>query len=488
LARNATMKLTSDKSVVRTPKGKQSAEGSKIILILAALVIVIGGMKYAADFILPILLAFFIATISFPITSWLREHGVPRALAVLTTVIVDFAFLTGVVFLGIILTTEFQSKWETKYRALTEERTDQLIEFTSEYYEKWGAISGNKKETIESSSELVPESNATDLPLEENPTSAVEESTATIEPALATELAAEAAELGKLLDVEQLEDPATAIVKADTIVLESAETEVPVIESGKGLEAIGEVFKDTLSSKNIIDWIKDALERLLSIIGKSFIVMLLTVFMLSEARMFGRRFNAICDAQGPNLQRMLSATKDIQKYLGIKTLISMATGLLAGALCWHMELEFALLWGILAFALNFVPAVGSVIAGIPPVLLSLLNNGSLPDAAIIGGGYLIINAILGNFLEPTLLGRRFGISTVVVLLSVIFWGWVWGPIGMLMAVPLTMLLKVAMDNSSDFRWIAVAISKDVKGKEKENENLIKDAVAAKVQALAEKGH
>ena len=479
------MKLTSDKTAHKTPKVTQSAEGSKIILILAALVIVIGGMKYAADFILPILLAFFIATISFPITSWLREHGVPRVLAVLTTVIVDFAFLTGVVFLCILLTTEFQSKWETKYRALTEERTDQLIEFTSEYYEKWGAISGNKKETIEE----------VDSPTE--PESGLPESTAT-DPVNESQLGegitipsdaelAEATELGSSGALTS--NPLLGVTSEDSgSTVNSVETEVPVIESGKGLQAIGEVFKDTLSSKNIIDWIKNTLERLLSIIGTSFIVMLLTVFMLSEARMFGRRFNAICEARGPNLQRMLSATKDIQKYLGIKTLISMATGLLAGVLCWHMELEFALLWGILAFVLNFIPAVGSVIAGIPPVLLSLLNNGSIPDAAIIGGGYIIINAILGNFLEPTLLGRRFGISTVVVLLSVIFWGWIWGPIGMLMAVPLTMLLKVAMDNSSDFRWVAVAISKEVKGKETENDGLIKDAVEAKVQALAEEGH
>ncbi|MFT5905245.1 MAG: AI-2 transport protein TqsA [Cryomorphaceae bacterium] len=270
---------------------------------------------------------------------------------------------------------------------------------------------------------------------------------------------------------------------------EGPNSEMPVIpstgaEAGKGIEQLGELFKDMLNRKNILDWVRNALQHILSIIGTSFVIMLLTVFMLSEARMFGRRFNAICEAQGPNLQRMLSATKDIQKYLGIKTLISMATGLLAGILCWQMGLEFPLLWGILAFALNFIPAVGSVIAGIPPVLLSLLNNGSLPDAAIIGGGYLIINGFLGNFIEPTLLGRRFGISTVVVILSVLFWGWLWGPIGMLMAVPLTMLLKVAMDNSSDFRWIAVAISKESKTNEAQKEIIIKEAVEAKVQALA----
>ena len=485
------MKLTSDNSVEKNPKVRKSAEGSKIILILAALVIVIGGMKYAADFILPILLAFFIATISFPITNWLREHRVPRGLAVLTTVIVDFAFLTGVVFLGIVLTTEFQSKWESKYRALTEERTDQLVEFATEYYEKWEFISGDKKDDTEDlNTTIETESGLPEVSLQEsepthNSLSEVNsnESIPATEPGVTVDPAIEV--IDPNVEVEEATAVVPSAIAGSPI---TSEVEAPVIESGKGIQAIGEVFKDTLSSKNVLDWIREALKHLLSIIGTSFIVMLLTVFMLSEARMFGRRFNAICDAQGPNLQRMLSATKDIQKYLGIKTLISMATGLLAGALCWHMELEFALLWGILAFALNFVPAVGSVIAGIPPVLLSLLNNGSIPDAAIIGGGYLIINAVLGNFLEPTLLGRRFGISTVVVLLSVIFWGWIWGPIGMLMAVPLTMLLKVAMDNSSDFRWVAVAISKEVKGKESENESIIKDAVEAKVQALAEERH
>lgn len=460
------MKLKSGREVEKSTKTAKSAEGSKIILILAALVIVVAGMRYAADFILPILLAFFIATISFPITNWLREHKIPRVFAVLITVIVDFAFLTGVVFLGIVLTSEFQSKWESKYQALTEKRTDQLIEFTTDFYEKWG-LKG--KEIPEDTTNILPkDAEIVDEAKEEIAVTPGEDiGKIEVDGALANSNSD-----GVNLDDSLGESPSSTVVNRE-------------VEPGEGIEQLGELFKDMLNRKNILDWIRDTLRHLLSIIGTAFVIMLLTVFMLSEARMFGRRFNAICEAQGPNLQRMLSATKDIQKYLGIKTLISMATGLLAGVLCWQMGLEFPLLWGILAFALNFIPAVGSVIAGIPPVLLSLLNNGSLPDAAIIGGGYLLINGFLGNFLEPTLLGRRFGISTVVVILSVLFWGWLWGPIGMLMAVPLTMLLKVAMDNSSDFRWIAVAISKESKSNEAENEIIIKEAVEAKVQALAE---
>ncbi len=449
---------------IKSVKSTKTAEGSRIILVLAALVIVIAGMRFAADFILPILLAFFIATISFPITNWLREHGVPRVFAVLITVIVDFAFLTGVVFLGIVLTSEFQSKWESKYQALTVKRTDQLVEFTTEMYEKWG----KGKPVIDDVPVLPGESSPGGLENDDVPGDVPG---------------------GEPSVIPSVIPSGDASDRAGVISSSHVDDTEPVSEkellSGQGIEQLGKLFKDTLSGENVWDWVRDLLQRLVSIIGTAFIIMLLTVFMLSEARMFGRRFNAIFEAQGPNLQRMLSATKDIQKYLGIKTLISMATGLLAGLLCWQVGLEFPLLWGILAFALNFIPAVGSVIAGIPPVLLSLLNNGSLPDAAIIGGGYIIINGFLGNFIEPTLLGRRFGISTVVVILSVLFWGWLWGPVGMLMAVPLTMLVKVGMDNSSDFRWIAVAISKESKANEAQKEIIIKEAVEAKVQALSE---
>jgi len=181
--------------------------------------------------------------------------------------------------------------------------------------------------------------------------------------------------------------------------------------------------------------------------------------MLSEARMFGRRVQAILEARGPNLDRFLSATADIQKYLGMKTLISLATGFLAGFLCWAAGLDFFVLWGILAFALNFIPVLGSIIAGIPPLLLAFLVAGG-PSAIAVGIGYVSINFFLGNFLEPMLMGRRFGLSTLVVIISVLFWGFIWGPVGMLLAVPLTMVLKVMLDNTDELRWIAVAITKE----------------------------
>ena len=112
----------------------------------------------------------------------------------------------------------------------------------------------------------------------------------------------------------------------------------------------------------------------------------------------------------------------------------------------------------MAFVFNYVPAVGSIVASIPPALVALGLQG--PGSALgVVLGYLAINGAIGNFIEPTLMGRRFGVSSLVIVLSVIFWGWMWGIVGMFLAVPLTMLIKMMLDNSQEFRWISVAMAK-----------------------------
>jgi predicted PurR-regulated permease PerM len=124
-----------------------------------------------------------------------------------------------------------------------------------------------------------------------------------------------------------------------------------------------------------------------------------------------------------------------------------------------MELDFPILLGMAAFLLNYIPTVGSIIAAIPAILLSLILFGDFGHALLVALGYVVVNTLFGNILEPNLMGRRLGLSTLVVILSLLFWGWAWGPLGALLSVPLTVIMKIWLENTTDLRWVAVLIDK-----------------------------
>ena len=358
---------------ISTPSRKPRA--SQMVLLFAALVIGVAGLKAAQAFFVPMLLAFFIATVSYPVTDWLQRHRIPPAVAVLLTVLVDFAFLAAVVVLGFTIVGDLQEKWDAEYYDLARLK---ILEAN-------GAITA------------------------------------------------------KLQDwkVEDAGDKLNEFTNENLAELRNVKF-AQIWTLGTGV--VG---------------------RVLSFFATFGVVIVLTVFMLLEAQGFSRRFGAIREARGPNFERMIGAMRDTQRYLGIKTLLSLATGFFAGVLCWVAGLDFFLLWGILAFVMNFIPVVGSLIASIPPILLALIaRDGGPTDAIVVAGGYGLINMFLDNFVQPLLLGRRFGLSILVVVLCVLFWGWLWGLIGIILAVPLTMILKVVLDNSDEFRWVAVAIGQE----------------------------
>jgi predicted PurR-regulated permease PerM len=117
------------------------------------------------------------------------------------------------------------------------------------------------------------------------------------------------------------------------------------------------------------------------------------------------------------------------------------------------------LWGLLALLLNYIPNIGSILASVPAILLALIQLG-VGKAVIVLVGYLVINIIIGNVLEPKIMGRGLGLSTLVVFLSLVFWGWVFGPVGMLLSVPLTMTVKIALDSNEDTRWISTLLGSE----------------------------
>jgi AI-2 transport protein TqsA len=197
---------------------------------------------------------------------------------------------------------------------------------------------------------------------------------------------------------------------------------------------------------------------LATLLGSFIITLIVMMFILMEARGTNSRLQAIHLSGGPDFTGLMRSASDIQKYLGVKTLISALTGVLAGFWCWFFDLHYPLLWALLAFLFNFIPAVGSTAASLPAIVEALVQHG--PATAIfVAIGYGGINFCLDNFVQPTMLGNRFGISPLVVILSVIFWGWLWGPLGMFLAVPLTMVFKVLVDNNAEFQWISVAMAK-----------------------------
>lgn len=192
------------------------------------------------------------------------------------------------------------------------------------------------------------------------------------------------------------------------------------------------------------------------IIANGFLIFILAVFLLLEASTLPGKIEVAFGHRGVHLERFRQLFESINRYLVMKTWISLLTGLLAGVLCAAVGVDFPVLWGVLAFFLNYIPNIGSILAAIPPTLLALLGLGGGSSLAIIIG-FVLINNVLGNIVEPRVMGQGLGLSPFAVLLSLVFWGWVLGPVGMLLSIPLTMAVKIGMESGSETRWIAVLL-------------------------------
>ena len=198
------------------------------------------------------------------------------------------------------------------------------------------------------------------------------------------------------------------------------------------------------------------LNSLREVLTNTFLIVFTMIFILLEAGTARTKFEAAFGRSADTLENVRDFMQNLGRYLGIKTLISMATGLCAGVLTWSLGLDFPLLWAMLAFLLNYVPTIGSIIAAVPAVLLALVQIG--PGAAgATAVGFIFINIVFGNFLEPRLMGYGVGISPLIVFVGLIAWGWIFGPVGMLLSVPLTMTLKMALESDDRTRWVAILI-------------------------------
>ena len=334
--------------------------GSRLLVTLACVIILIAGLRSAEAVVVPFLLSVFLAMLAVPLLGWLRRMGLPRPLAILAVMLGLVVALVGV-----------------------------------------GAIVGG---SVNAFTQALPQ-----------------------------------------------------YQRRLTLLLVSAEEQL----TAWGVTvSVSTMFADLIDPGRILQFAGGLLSTLAGILSDFFLVFLTTVFMLTEAAGFPAKLQAAMGGASSRLIQFSGVMTQVHRYLVIKSAISLATGVILGTWVWILGVDFPVLWGLLAFLLNYVPNIGSIMAAVPPIMLGLIQpQGGVGLALTVAAGYLAVNLVIGNFVEPRLMGQRLGLSTLVVFLSLVFWGWVWGGVGMLLSVPLTMVAKILLQNSDELRWIAVLLDK-----------------------------
>ena len=332
---------------------------SRVMIVSAAIVIVIAGIKEAASLIVPFLMSVFIAVISFPLMWKLQQRGLPKGLALMAVVLV-------VVLAGGMLAWLIGSSLNDFSRMLPE--------YQRKIAEEWAFV------------------------------------------------------------LQWLNDHGISV--SDTL-------------------------KDMIDPTAAVGLVSSILRGFGNLLTNSFLILLTVTFILLEAAGLVQKLPVIKSAMNETDEDTDSEVKasfaqifvnKLRDYMSMKTIISMFTGLIIGVALWLIGVDYPVLWGVLAFMLNFVPNIGSIIAAVPAVMLTVVQLGVGP-AFLVAVVYIAVNVLIGSILEPKFMGKGLGLSTLVVFVSLIFWGWVLGPVGMLLSVPLTITLKLALDSSPETVWL-----------------------------------
>ncbi len=323
-----------------------------MILVGAALVVLIAGLKSASGIVSPLLMAVFIAIICTPSLFWLQRHGLPT-LAALIIILGVVGLLGAAVFSLIASSLEQFSQSLPRYK----QNLGSLYQQLNVIIADWGYS----------------------LPLDR---------------------------------ITELADPNSLI--------------------------------------RLLNYMLSGLSNLLA---DGLVVFLAVLFILAEVATLPDKLRTALKNPDQQLPRLQTFTTRVMRYLALKAATSALTALCIAVILWMLEIDYILLWAVLAFFLNFIPYVGSILAGLPAVLLALVDHG-LFTALWATAGYVGINLVVGNVVETRLMGNELNLSSFVVFVSLIFWGWVLGPAGMFLSIPLTMLITIALEGGEHSRRIA----------------------------------
>ena len=224
--------------------------------------------------------------------------------------------------------------------------------------------------------------------------------------------------------------------------------------AARGIEPPDATATDVLNPQVLMRYFGTVAGAVSSALTQALLILLVVAFILLEAAILPAKVKALPGLSEETWARMERIVEDIRRYVSLKTVMSLLTGVLVTLVTAILGVDYSILLGLLAFVLNYVPNIGSFIAAIPGVILAFIQFGP-GSAAITTIAYVVINVGVSNVIEPRFLGRGLGLSPLVILISMIFWGWVLGPIGMLLSVPLTMTAKIALESGDQTRWIAL---------------------------------
>lgn len=227
----------------------------------------------------------------------------------------------------------------------------------------------------------------------------------------------------------------------------------------RGIDISGDRLSEIIAPGKVMGYTAGVLGQLGGVMSNLFTIFFLMLFLLMELDSFSIKTRAIAANSDVSVDYFNTIGKSIRHYLSIKTLTSFLTGLVIWIGLLIIGVDYAIIWALGAFLLNFIPNIGSIIAAFPAVLFALIQLGA-------GGAFwtivifLSVNMIVGNLVEPKIMGKGLGLSTFVVFVALIFWGLVLGTVGMFLSVPLTMAIKIMLEQKPSTRWLAVWLGTD----------------------------
>lgn len=233
--------------------------------------------------------------------------------------------------------------------------------------------------------------------------------------------------------------------------------------SSKGINLDKTLLDEMINPGKAMQFAANTLNSLGGFLTNAFMIILLFLFILMEASIIPSKIMAIHNDSGQSLANYSKITQGVNRYIVLKTATSIFTGGIVTVWLFAQGVDYPFMWGLVAFLLNFIPNIGSIIAAIPAILLSLVQFG-VGSALITALGYLFVNIIIGSILEPKIMGKDMGLSSLVVFISMIFWGWVLGPVGMLLSVPLTMGIKIILNENEQSRWVSILLGSGLETK------------------------